>query len=180
MSTGFKIAVAVVILSAAALFYAFRPAPPSETQTFTTAKKQVEKRKEKADVKIAEIKKHVKKSAKKIEDVTLIATETEAAYAEIKDTPAGVEDKLAAADAALTACDTRADALVDHVDYLNAEISAHEEKETALGDEVELFSARIDALEADNATMRRQLFWARVGVVGLIAAGLGLWVLVVL
>lgn len=178
MSTGFKIAIAVIILSAAALFYGLRPAPSSDAQTFTTEKKQVEKRIKKADAKTIEAKRHVKRSAKKVEEVTLIAAETEIIYAEIKDTAAPDAEKLAAADTALTACDARADALVDHVDYLNFEISAHEEKEAVMGEERELFSARVDALEAENLTMRRQLFWARVGVVGLlVAGGLGLWAL---
>lgn len=176
MSAGFKIAIGVIIISAAALFYGLRPAPAHDT-VFPIAKKQTEKRIEKADVKISEIKKHAKKSAKKIEEISLIAIETEAAYVAIKETAAPVEDKLAAADVALAACDTRADALVDHVDYLNAEISAHEEKETALGDEVELFSARIDALESENTALRRQLFWMRAGVVGILAGGFGLWAL---
>lgn len=175
MSPGFKIAIGVIIISAAALFYGQRPAPPDTV--FPVAKKQVEKRVEAAKEKISGKKTRVKESAKVVEEVTLIAAGAEATYADIKDTPAPAEDKLAAADSALAACDNRADALVDHVESLNGEITAHEELEAAQSDEIELFSARLDALEAENAALRSRLFWVRAGAVGLVAGGLGLWVL---
>jgi len=183
MTTHGKIVIAAIIvicLSVAALLYGLRPAPAPDVKVFDTAKAQIVKKIDTAKNQIVEAKKYVKKSAKKIETLTLTATETEAEYAAIKNTPAPVEEKLAVADAALAACDTRADALADHIADQNTEIAVHEELEVAQTDEIELFSARIDALETENAALRRQLLWARWGAFGAVLGSLGLWALVVL
>ncbi len=165
---------------AGALFigYGWRVTPPPDNTVSTIAMHNANMRVSAAKAVVVVAKGKVKKSKVKVEEITLVAHESEVEYALTKSRPdATCEEKIVAADAALKTADDRAEALVEEITALDAEIAAHEIVEIEQDNEIELFSARIDELENQNRRLEDQVFWLKTGVAVLVGAGTGLWLL---